>query len=290
MLKRVPTYITLMFFGVVTTSCDQKELEEVTLANTAVVENGESTSILVEETFEGSAPLSTFDGEEFGTSHAFKLATNPVFAGKKAARIELRDSDPKESGGTRAEMVAIKDLMQKEMWFSFAVYLPAAEFKADSGKEIITQWHQVGGTNPPSYLVIQNDTWSFEVTNKKSSRTKGHVKYDLGTVTKDVWHQFTFHYILSNGSNGLIEVWHNGKKAFTHQGGNMYPGSHLPKWKVGIYKWDWNGSNKTDVKKRVLYFDNIRVGTAKATLALMTAERVLMPIAASSQPDSAQIF
>ncbi|MGV3641164.1 MAG: heparin lyase I family protein [Adhaeribacter sp.] len=267
MFKKIIPFIALTFVGAITTSCDQNELDEVATENVTATENATSANILIEETFEGSTYFDGFNGTDFGPSHAFSVVSNPVFAGAKAARLELRDSDPEVSNGTRTEMGVIKDKVQKDMWYSFAVYLPSADFAYDSRKEIISQWHQSGGTSPPSYLLIQKDRWSYEVANKMDS----HVKFDLGTVAKNVWHQFTFHYITSNGSDGLVEIWHNGAKVLTHKGGNMYDLSNFPKWKLGIYKWDWNGSGTTDVKKRVLFYDNIRVGTANATLAEMTA-------------------
>ncbi|MGV3502237.1 MAG: polysaccharide lyase [Adhaeribacter sp.] len=267
MFKKIIPFIALTFVGAITTSCDQNELDEVATENVTATENATSANILIEETFEGSTYFNGFNGTEFGTSHAFAAVTSPVYDGKKAGRFELRDSDPEESNGTRAEMSVIKDKVQKEMWYSFAVYLPSADFAYDSKKEILSQWHQSGGTSPPSYLLIQKDRWSYEVANKMDS----HVKFDLGAVAKDVWNQFTFHYITSNGSDGLVEIWHNGTKVLTHKGGNMYNLSNLPKWKLGVYKWDWNGSGTTDVKKRVLFYDNVRVGTANATLAEMSA-------------------
>jgi hypothetical protein len=269
MFNRIIPFIALMSIGVITTSCDKNELEETATESVAAVEKATSANIIIEETFEGSNPTSTFHGVEFGTSHAFSVVSNPVFDGAKVARLELRDSDPLESGGTRAEMTVVKepeDGNQKEMWFSFAVYLPASDFAYDSQEEIITQWHQSGGS-PPRNLMVEKDRWRFDVTNNTDTKTK----YDLGPVAKNIWNQFTFHIIQSNGSDGLVEIWHNGTKVVTHQGGNMYNYENLPKWKVGIYKWEWNGSATTDVSKRVLYFDNIRVGNANATLAEMTA-------------------
>jgi hypothetical protein len=268
MFNRTIPFIALITLGVITTSCDQNELDEVATESTAAVENAVSANIIIEETFEGSSPLSSFhDKEILPTSYSFQTTTNPVFDGKKAARIELRDSDPLESNGTRAEMVVIKDKMQKEMWFNFAAYFPAAEYGNDSKPEIISQWHQAGGTSPPALLELKNDQLAFRVANKEN----GHVDYPLGKVVKNEWQQFTFHFIFSNGSDGLVEIWQNGKMVATHKGGNIYAMSNLPKWKVGIYKWKWNGSGTTDVKKRVAYFDNIRVGNAKATLTEMTA-------------------
>jgi Polysaccharide lyase len=268
MFNRIIPYVALMFIGVIGTSCEQTELEEVATENITAVEKATSANILIEETFEGSSPLSTFHGKEIlPTSYSFQVVGTPVYDGSKAGRIELRDSDPLESNGTRAEMVVIKDKMQKEMWFSFSAYFPAEYYQNDSKPEIISQWHQSGGTSPPSYLEIQNDALAFEVANK----TDGHVRYELGKLIKNQWQQFTFHYIQSNGTDGLVEIWHNGNKVVTHKGGNIYALSNLPKWKVGIYKWKWNGTGTTDVSKRVAFFDNIRVGTSKATLAEMMA-------------------
>jgi hypothetical protein len=267
--KSIP-FLALMTLGVITTSCDKNEIEEVATENTAVVQKATSANIIIEETFEGSNPTSTFHGLEFGTSYAYSVVSNPAFDGAKAARIELRDTDPLESGGTRSEMCVIKDPEEgnaKDMWFSFAVYLPASDFAFDSQEEIITQWHQSGGGSPPRNLMVEKDRWRFDVTNNTETKTK----YDLGAVAKNVWNQFTFHIIQSNGSDGLVEVWHNGNKVITHKGGNMYNYDNLPKWKVGIYKWEWNGTATTDVSKRVAYYDNIRVGNANATLAEMTA-------------------
>lgn len=224
------------------------------------------SNIYIEENFDDTSPLSNFHGTEFGTPHAFSVVPNPANPVNKVARLELRDTDPIVSNGTRAEMNVIKDRMQKEMWFSFDVYLPASDYAKDTQDELICQWHQSGGTSPPSGLLIKNDRWSFMVRNKTTVKP---TKYDLGLVVKDTWHNFTFHYINSNGPDGLIEVWLNGKKVLNHTGGNMYALDNFPKWKVGIYKWEWNGTATTDVSKRVLYYDNIRVGVSRASLTEM---------------------
>ena len=96
-------------------------------------------------------------------------------------------------------------------------------------------------------------------------------RIDLGLVTKDTWHQFVIHFIHSYEADGLIEIWHNGNKILTHPGGNMYNNVAMPKWKLGIYKWKWNGSDTTDTRERILYFDNIRVGNKFVTLSEMTS-------------------
>ncbi|MFT2009625.1 hypothetical protein ACMA1I_13175, partial [Pontibacter sp. 13R65] len=67
-------------------------------------------------------------------------------------------------------------------------------------------------------------------------------------------------------------------KKLAYRGGNCFAEKDLargtteiiPRWKLGIYKSDWNNGKTTDTKKRVLYFDEIRMGNERATLADMS--------------------
>jgi len=66
----------------------------------------------------------------------------------------------------------------------------------------------------------------------------------------------------------LIEIWKDGVKLVTRKGASMYAITgdfHLPNWKMGIYKSDWNGTGTTSTNLRVLYFDDIKYGKATAT-------------------------
>src|SRR5690606_2480719 len=51
-------------------------------------------NLVYEETFEGSNPLVDWVWRQLSSSHSFKVASSPVFSGKKSGRFELRDSDP----------------------------------------------------------------------------------------------------------------------------------------------------------------------------------------------------
>jgi hypothetical protein len=238
---------------------------------------------LFEESFEGPAPLASAQKKEFGTAHAFRIVTNPVFSGARSARFELRDTDPMISNGTRAEAVIIRETVEKEMWYGFAVFLPAQDFVKDRQTEIISQWWQspdkhLGevSTSPATAIRIKNDRFILDTGCNSEIISRGvdpasHQKIDLGPVTKDTWHEFVFHFIHSYESDGLIEIWHNGNKLLTLAGGNMYNNVSMPKWKIGIYKWKWNGQETTDTNKRILYFDNIKVGSKAVTLPEMTS-------------------
>lgn len=72
----------------------------------------------------------------------------------------------------------------------------------------------------------------------------------------------------------MVEVWRNDDKILTHSGPNKYKGERLPRWKVGIYKDAWDGKT-TDTDKRILYFDNIRIGNEKASYEEMDPKKII---------------
>lgn len=258
--------------GAIAFSCEKNEMDEISpeaTLSTEMTSNASSNNLLFNETFEGSSIFSGLH-RQFGTSHAFNIAGSPVASGSKSGRFELRDSDPNQSGGTRSE-VLFPEQSGLNLWYGFSVYHPAADYAKDSYTEIINQWHQGGGTSPAIAIEIQNDRYQL-VMPGSATATGTRERIDLGPVTKDKWNQFALHINHSSGSDGLIEVWISGKKVLNRTGKNMYPLSSFskPRWKVGIYKWKWNGDLTTDTKKRVLYFDDIKLGDQNATLANMT--------------------
>lgn len=238
------------------------------------------SNLLFEETFEGEDPLWNAHDTDFGTNYAFNVVDEPVYMGNKAGRFELRASDPLVNNGKRAEVVVVIGSELNERWYSFAVYLPSKEFGRDSQQEIISQWHQRAdkhlgedGQSPSTALRIKKDRFYLDTGYNAARISEGVVsksrkKIDIGPVTKDAWHEFVIHFIHSYGSDGLIELWHNGSKVIEHKGGNMYNNMAFPKWKLGVYKASFK-SEKSDVNKRVLYFDNIRVGNRYASFQEM---------------------
>ena len=260
---------TPVLLGVMTISCEQNEVEEMAPAGamaTEKVSSATASGVLLSENFEGSSVFSGMH-DQFGTDHAFKVVSNPVFEGARAGRFELRDSDPLTSSGTRAEVLFPESSVGKERWYSFRAFYPASTYKADSNNDILNQWHQGSGTgSPTTTLRVKNDRFFMKIGNEKETRED----FDLGPQTKDAWHEFVFHIVHSHGSDGLVEVWHNGRKVLAHRGGNMYDAA-LPRWKVGIYKDDWNGSETTDTNLRAFYLDNLMLGNENASLESMSS-------------------
>ncbi|UCS92973.1 polysaccharide lyase [Echinicola marina] len=225
-----------------------------------------SPNILYQENFEGSDPLS-FTHQQLSEDHSFRVANNPVFQGAYSGRFELNDDDDMVSNGTRAE-VLFPEQSENERWYSYSLYLPANGFEKDSNNDIITQWHQGSGSGSPTTTFrIKEDRFFL-----KSGPTKEERKdYDVAAVKKDAWNEFVFHIIHSSGSDGLVEVWMNGEKVLDIKGGNIDKNYGLPRWKIGIYKDDWNGSETTDADQRIMYFDNVRMGDENASFEEMSS-------------------
>src|SRR5690606_39690577 len=65
-------------------------------------------NLVFEEDFEGTKPFSAAHGLEVGASHSLTYVDKPGEPGNRAARFELRDSDPVMKGSKRAEVTIVK--------------------------------------------------------------------------------------------------------------------------------------------------------------------------------------
>jgi hypothetical protein len=283
-------------------SCSKEDLREPELqeeANTVASAAAQTSAskpsnsrLFIEETMEGARPFTPFGGgiENCLTDWTFSFA-KPAYQGNKSVRFEIRKGQPKvgSSSKIRSEVTIIRGSeypgFTKDAWYSFSVYFPSAGFEPDAERDCINQWFEDGSDE--TTIRAQNDQVFLEVTPAAGSAILK--KYDLfspslgnaksvtaatptsfAKIPKNEWHEFVFHFVHSSGKDGLIEVWRDGKKIHNITGRNMH--LKLPKWKIGLYKASFlNATSKRN--SRVLYFDNVRVGGAKATLADMTSKK-----------------
>ncbi|MER2998964.1 heparin lyase I family protein [Pontibacter populi] len=294
--------VASLLLAFLTFSCDPNEQELPTPSagsdtlNATSINNISSLNLLYEEFFDGADPLSSLS-KETAASYSMQVSDLYSYSGDKSLRFELRDTDNKVAGGTRSEIV-FDPATGNDRWYSFAAYFPSSDYARDTKAESLTQWHawpdfDLGENWRSPALGFQNinDKFVLDIgynVNKVSTGVQSKKSYDLGTVTKDKWHEFVFHIIHSYGEDGLVEVWHNGTKVLEHRGGNSYNDAQLPYWKIGIYKWAWNDEQTTDTNKRVLYYDNIKVGNEKATLEEMRGNSVAAPTPVVEEPTSTQ--
>lgn len=225
-----------------------------------------SQNIIYNENCDGSALFASYVKKQTATSYAITQAADKCYTGVKSARFELRDTDPEVQSGTRSEIV-FPETTNLNRWYSFAIYFPSDGYAKDDADEVINQWHQGGGKTPALCLRTRNDILYLRVLGVWKS---------LGTITKDTWQSYVLHVKHAPDYTGIVEIWRDGKLLFTYKGANMYRVTgeiHNPNWKLGIYKSAWNGTAKTKVSKRVLYFDDIKMGSERATLQEMTPVR-----------------
>jgi hypothetical protein len=278
-------------------ACSKKDAQQPAspdAANTVASATYSSPNLYVEETMEGSSPFTSFGGgiENCATDWTYSFPTNPAFQGNKSVRFEIRKDQPLVGSAerVRSEVTVIRGSewsgFTKNAWYSFAIYFPTVGFESDDTRDCINQWFEDGSDE--TTIRAQSDKAFLEVT--PASGSSSLKKYDLFTpslgtagsvatdgpstfqkISKDKWHEFVFHIKHSTGSDGLIEVWRDGVKIHNITGRNMH--TKVPKWKIGLYKSSFL-HNTSEHGSRVLYFDNIRVGSAKATFADMTSGKV----------------
>jgi hypothetical protein len=217
--------------------------------------------LLYEETFEGLEPFSTAYHKEVGDwDYALQYVNSPAYTGTKSARFEIRVDQPLIADGKRAEVSIVRGALgqiEKDTWYSFAVYFPSVGYEYDHTHEVISQWYQDGS---PVRLLTDKDKILLEVGNEKGGIKE---EFEIGAITKDVWNEIVIHFIHSHGSDGHITLWYNGELTIDRSGGNMFD-NILPKWQIGIYKSAFE-MGTSDVSNRIIFFDNIKVGGANAS-------------------------
>lgn len=221
--------------------------------------------IIYQETVEGDAPFSTAHDWDVGDwDYALQFVNTVAYKGSKSARFEIHEDQELVATGKRSEITIVKGEdgdIAKNTWYSFAVYFPSDGYEYDDEREVINQWFQ--GDSPATSIRTEEDKVILETGNTKDSRTE----YVISSIVKDKWHTVVMHFVHSYGSDGLIELWYDGQKKLTIKGGNMYD-DILPKWKIGLYKSAFKYGT-SDVTKRVIFFDNVKVGNASATYDTM---------------------
>ncbi|MDF2188474.1 heparin lyase I family protein [Paraflavitalea sp. CAU 1676] len=217
--------------------------------------------------------------KEICRSSALQISSEvPARKGKYAARFEFTKDDViNYNKYVRAEIRQSSDAEQ-EKWFGFSNYLPG-DFVTDPLAEKIAQWHEVPdwdlGENwrsPPISFGIENGRyyvqilWAAAAVNTNDSKD-GEKKVDLGPVDKMKWNDWVFHIKFSYKSDGILEIFKNKVKVYSQYGPNSFNDKFYPYFKIGIYKWGWNGwASYSPENKRVLYYDEVRIGNKNSNL------------------------
>ncbi|MGE4564324.1 MAG: polysaccharide lyase [Victivallaceae bacterium] len=209
------------------------------------------------------------------TLNKARLVDSPVRSGKRALQVTLERTviDGKPDYRTDFWIKGMSKSFKpgETYWYGFSVQFPA-DWEPDTQAELFAQWIGGNGGSPPLAIYVRGD--EYQVTSRPKAGDPANVLW-AGPVTPDrgKWVDWVFEIRWSSAADGQIRVWKNGKQLVDATCPNMAPVDPAPYFKFGIYKWPWKGSTKeapSKVTRRVLYFDEIRIGNAQAGRAAVS--------------------
>ncbi|WP_460893048.1 heparin lyase I family protein [Rufibacter soli] len=215
------------------------------------------------------------------TTYGFKVVRDTTYSGSWAGRWELRAGDPPAADGTRTEVLFSENFAQEETWHSFAGYFPSANYLLDSDDEAFNQWHQGGEFGSPM-ITLRTQDGRFEVR-RRTADGQSIIFHVLGPIIYDKWLEVVIH-IKQHRTDGFMQVWIDGELKLDIKGvPTMYDGPY-GKWKMGIYKSDWNNGGVTQSQKRVWFVDEVKIGNAACSIAFMkpTTDHLSNPTASEN--------
>ena len=166
--------------------------------------------------------------------HADSAVVQDHVEGRRAVRIELRPGDY-VSEGWRAEL---RDpylaRVGQDLWYGFSTLVPTDYPIGEDNSCMLAQWHD--WTNPVRPMLANRfNKGTFYVTHDNAG-IEERVLYQEPAFARGVWHDFVYHARWSEGPDGFIEGWIDGRKVVEFRGSTLYPGSKLgPYFKFGVY-------------------------------------------------------
>jgi hypothetical protein len=235
----------------------------LTVSTMSMAQNTQNlaNNLLFHEAADGASIFGTYVSKQNPMVHSITQTSRIYYNGTKSAKFELWYTDTMNNSGTRSE-ITFPTNTNNNRWYSFAVYFPALDWDYDSDDEVINQWHQGGGLTPALCIRTVRDSIFVRIV-KDVTGLSSDTWINLGVIEKNVWRSYVLHINHSSTSSGQIEIWRDNRKILDRAGANMYTvaGSVTnPNWKLGIYKSGWNDDETTMTKRRVILFDDIRLG------------------------------
>jgi hypothetical protein len=215
--------------------------------------------LLIESSFEGSNPLEGWMNQQHCCDYSVTQSPARVTGGSNSLRIEVRSTDPQSSNSIRSEIIQGGDPVGTERWYGFNLYLE--DWVADDAGECVFQWHPENsrGTATAS-LWTSSGRYVFQ-TNLGGNSVS--VYTDLGPILSNQWVSWVIHVKWAVDNSGILQVWKNGELVIDRPGIATCPpeGTYF---KLGINKFGW-GIQASASTRRVLYFDEVRIGDEEAT-------------------------
>lgn len=182
-----------------------------------------------------------------------ELATNIVHSGTNALKLQAVPYDGHTASKADIELEKLAFGKGHQVWFSGWYYLVGG---TDAGLVFLwdletTQHHN----SPGRRLYIQNGEWLASDLGKWwTGKTFRQAKGQETKFPKDQWVHLRVHLVLSEGNDGVMEVWQNDTKVLDAKGKTLPTGRTIySRLQVGITA---NGNQKST---NTLYLDDIEI-------------------------------
>lgn len=213
--------------------------------------------------------------------NAHQVTTDFFVDGTKGVKVTLNQTDNNSTvGNKRAEGLLGVYLPTQSgydttlRWWTWSWYFPSAGMPSDNREAVFAQWHDRAippldcSTSPPFAIEIKNNRFRarirYSLVNpycSDLSKVK-ELAYDLGPVPLNKRLDIVCYYRPSADSNGVSQIYINDTLKFNYYGRNSFYGSAFPNFKLGAYKWLWNGSGAAQTAPPTylwFYYDMVKV-------------------------------
>ena len=199
--------------------------------------------------------------------------------GRKAVRFAVR----RAPNSFRSEISLPSEPGFHERWYGERIFVPNDwVFDPNRAVSIVLQWHAVRGnwraTFPNLEISIGNTNWfirqSYGCAQTQPTRTQ---KILADPVQRGAWVSWVIHARWSPNTDGLLQIWKDGKLVMDAKGTNVYSTigvEYTPYLKTGIYhpEWHLNKEGRREAFEKetpvstniVIYVTDIKIGNERA--------------------------
>ena len=215
--------------------------------------------LLVESSFENDRPFRGWTNDQHCCDYSLTKSSARFTDGANSMRIEVRNTDKMISGSVRSELVQEVDEPITERWYGLNMYLE--DWVDDVAGESAFEWHPDNAEAvSAASLWLSGGKYVFQINPGGSNSKKEYI--DIGPIVNNQWVSWVIHVRWATDITGILQVWQNGKPVVDRSNIKTCSPDGVY-FKLGLNKFGW-GNQLSTVTKRVIYYDEIRIGDERA--------------------------
>lgn len=254
--------------------------------------------LTAKEVFDDRQPVMFQDNFQSGQFGKWKFSENDDYEiiHENSERIKIVDA-PGLGSGCKAVRFAVRRAPNSfrseislpfepgfnERWYGERIYVPSDwVFDPSRAVSIVMQWHAMRGnwraTFPNLEISIGNTNWFIRQSYGSAQTQPTRINKILDDpVQRGVWVSWVIHARWSPNTDGLLQIWKDGKLVMDAKGTNVYSTigvEYTPYLKTGIYHPEWHlnkdGRREAFEKEipvatnKVIYVTDIKIGNERA--------------------------